>query len=521
MPKQCKRTICFYILLPKRPETKKFMSQLFVFSNSFANLASQMLTDTFSHIDEGVYTLCYVLYAMTILSTILVIITENRNPVKSLSWVLVLIFLPLVGLILYLFFGQNLHSKRMVSRRTKRKLRQRDYHSIVNIDALPLSLGSRQTIRLCHGLCSMPYHSGNQVKIFTSGKEKFEQYVQDLENAQEYIHIQYYIIEDDKIGNRIKKTLIQCAKRGVEVRFLYDDVGCWSVKPKFFKEMLDTGIQTHPFLEITFPQLASRINNRNHRKITVIDGKIGYIGGMNIADRYLDGLKWGTWRDTHLRIEGPAVQGLQMQFAVDWSYECKEILSDSHFFPVISPQGNSGIQIASGGPMGEWSNIAMLFLKAITTAKKYVYIQTPYFLPTESLSKALQAAALSKVDVRIMIPRRSDSQILRYASFSYISEMLKAGVKVYFYQPGLLHAKTIVVDEEMCSVGSTNFDFRSFEHNFEANAFIYDPEVNSEMRRIFIEDQQQCERIILHNWRRRPFYQKGFESLMRLLSPIL
>ena len=276
-----------------------------------------------------------------------------------------------------------------------------------------------------------------------------------------------------------------------------------------------------PFLEITFPQLASRINYRNHRKITIIDGHIGYIGGMNIADRYIEGLKWGIWRDTHLRIEGPAVQGLQLLFAVDWSFECKEVLSAPHFFPPIEDRGESGIQIAPGGPIGEWSNIAMLFLKAITNAKKAVYIQTPYFLPTDSLAKALQTAALAKVDVRVMIPERSDSQILRFASFSYIAEMLKAGVKVYFYQPGLLHAKTVIIDDELCTVGSTNFDFRSFEHNFEANAFIYDREVNSEMKRIFIDDQQHCRRIILHYWRHRPLWQKGLESIMRLLSPVL
>ncbi len=480
-----------------------------------------MLTLFASHIGNGVYTLLYTLYAITVLGTILIIITENRNPVKSLAWVLVLTFLPVAGLILYLFFGQNLRAKRMVSRRIKRKLRKRDYHSIVDISTLPLREESKQEIRLCHSLCSTPYYSGNQVKIFTTGKEKLDQYLQDLEEAQEYIHIQYYIFENDKLGQRVKETLLRCARRGIQIRILYDDVGCWSVKRSFFKEMQQAGIHVRPFLEITFPQLASRINYRNHRKITVIDGRIGYIGGMNIADRYVEGLKWGTWRDTHLRIEGPAVQGLQLQFAVDWNYECKEILAATQFAPRIEHKGNCGIQIAAGGPIGEWSTIAMLFLKAIINAKKYVYIQTPYFLPTESLTKALQTAALSKVDVRLMIPERSDSQILRYASFSYISEMLRAGVKVYFYQPGLLHSKTIVIDEELSSVGSTNFDFRSFEHNFEANAFIYDRELNSQMRRIFIEDQQQCKRIILHHWRHRPILQKGFESLMRLLSPVL
>ncbi len=434
---------------------------------------------------------------------------------------MVLSYFPIIGFILYLFFGQNLRSKRMVSQRIKRKLRQRDYLSIINIDSLPLSHESRQAIRLCHNMCGTPYHKGNRVQIFTSGEEKFEQFLQDLESANEYIHIQYYIIENDNIGKRVKRSLLQCAKRGVQVRILYDDVGCWSVQRNFFKEMREVGIEARPFLAITFPQLASRINNRNLRKFTVIDGRIGYFGVLNIADRFLTGTKWGTWRDTHLRIEGPAVQGLQTQFAVDWNFECKEVLSDKQFFPEVSPQGNSGIQIAPSGPIGAWPNIAMLFLQAITNAKKYIYIQTPYFLPTESLLKALQTAALSKVDVRLMIPRRSDSQILRYASFSYISEMLKAGVKIYFYQPGVLHSKTIVIDEELSSVGSTNFDARSFEHNFEANAFIYDTEVNSEMRRIFLEDQQQCQRIILHNWRRRPLLQKGFESLMRLLSPIL
>ena len=352
---------------------------------------------------DWVYLVVYTIYAITILGTIVIVITENRNPVKSLAWVIVLTFLPVVGLVFYIFFGQNFKAKRMVSRRIKRKLRKRDYHSIVNIDELPLNEESKQEIKLCHSLCSMPYYSGNRVKIFTTGQSKFDQYLQDLEAAREYIHIQYYIFEDDKLGSRVKEVLLRCARRGVQIRVLYDDVGCWSVKKRFFKEMQEAGIVVRPFLEITFPQLASRINYRNHRKITIIDGHIGYIGGMNIADRYIEGLKWGIWRDTHLRIEGPAVQGLQLLFAVDWSFECKEVLSAPHFFPPIEDRGESGIQIAPGGPIGEWSNIAMLFLKAITNAKKAVYIQTPYFLPTDSLAKALQTAALAKVDVRVMI----------------------------------------------------------------------------------------------------------------------
>ena len=472
-------------------------------------------------IDDWVYIVVYTIYAITILGTIVIIITENRNPVKSLAWVLVLAFLPIVGLVFYIFFGQNFKAKRMVSRRIKRKLRKRDYHSIVNIDSLPLSEESKQEIRLCHSLCSVPYYSGSHVKIFTSGEDKFKHYLQDLEIAQEYIHIQYYIFEDDKLGNRVKEVLLRCARRGIQIRILYDDVGCWSVKKRFFKEMQDAGIAVRPFLEITFPQLASRINYRNHRKITVIDGKIGYIGGMNIADRYVEGTKWGTWRDTHLRIEGPAVRGLQLLFAVDWSYECKEVLSDSRFFPPVADKGKSGIQIAPGGPIGEWSNIAMLFLKAITNAKKNVYIQTPYFLPTEGLNQALQTAALGGVDVRLMLPKRSDTRSANMASHSFIDEMVKAGVKVYLYKPGFLHSKLVVSDDALTSIGSANMDFRSFEHNFEINAFVYQKEFALQMKRIFTHDMHHCERLIPSRWLKRPLKQRMAESFMRLFSPLL
>ena len=269
-----------YSSLPPHDFFKKQLSYL-LFSDFFSNLAFGMLTlALLPPIDDWVYIVVYTIYAITILGTIVIIITENRNPVKSLAWVLVLAFLPIVGLVFYIFFGQNFKAKRMVSRRIKRKLRKRDYHSIVNIDSLPLSEESKQEIRLCHSLCSVPYYSGSHVKIFTSGEDKFKHYLQDLEIAQEYIHIQYYIFEDDKLGNRVKEVLLRCARRGIQIRILYDDVGCWSVKKRFFKEMQDAGIAVRPFLEITFPQLASRINYRNHRKITVIDGKIGYIGPL-------------------------------------------------------------------------------------------------------------------------------------------------------------------------------------------------------------------------------------------------
>ncbi|MEG0253590.1 MAG: phospholipase D-like domain-containing protein, partial [Muribaculaceae bacterium] len=244
-------------------------------------------------------------------------------------------------------------------------------------------------------------------------------------------------------------------------------------------------------------------------------------GGMNIADRYIQGVSFGAWRDTHLRIIGPAVGGLQYSFAVDWNFMGKPLLIETTKRYNLLDNADAGIQVLTSGPLGQLSNISFLFLKAIANAKKSIYIQTPYFLPTESLLKTLQTAALSKVDVRIMIPRRSDSLILKLASFSYISECLKAGIKIYLYDAGMMHAKTIIVDDEFCTTGSTNFDFRSFEHNFEGNVFIYSTSINTQMREIYLTDLQHCTRINITQWRHRSQYERFSESLVRLLSPVL
>lgn len=463
-----------------------------------------------------------VLYTFSIISVIGVILSENRNPVKSLAWVTVLILFPLAGLIIYIFFGRSFKNKRMISRRNKRRLKKRE-PSLKNIgvNLSSLSSESRQQILLARSLCGAMLYPGNEMEIFTNGKDKFESLLNDLRNARSYIHLQYYIFEDDRIGHEVRDILIERAHAGVKVRVIYDHVGSISVKKRFFKEMSDAGVLVYPFFRVAFPPFGSRINWRNHRKIVVIDGKVGYIGGMNIADRYLDGGKFKVWRDTHIRLTGPAVTSLQYSFAVDWTFMGHPLLEE-YVDPTPSDAPEAAlVQNVPSGPMSQWSSIAYLFSKAINNAKKLIYIQTPYFLPTENLLKALQCAALSNVDVRIMIPRRSDSVLLRYASYSYISECLQAGIKFYFYEPGMLHSKTIVVDDEFASVGSTNFDFRSFEHNFESNLFIYSKHVNERMRAIFNEDLKHCTRIRKTDWSHRPQIEKTKESVIRLLSPIL
>ena len=474
---------------------------------------------------EWVYVIITVAYICTVLSIIWVVISENRNPVRSLAWITVLLMVPVVGIVLYMFFGRSLRSTLFVNLRMRRMSRQELNAYKVDIDRLGFSQNTQQTIRLAHAMCQAYYFSSNKVDIFTNGADKFEALRADLRAATQYINMQYYIFENDRIGNDIRNILIEKARQGVKVRIIYDGVGSFNVDKRFFKTMLDAGIEAYPFMRINFPQFAQRVNWRNHRKIMVIDGKCGYIGGMNIADRYVDGCNWGTrgvWRDTHLRITGPAVKALQHSFALDWNFMNKQVLNDyvaSEWHD--TPDSKAGIQLVTSGPMSNWNNIALMMLNAISNAKKCVYLQTPYFLPTESLLKALQTSALSGVDVRIMIPQRSDSTMLRMASYSYVSECLRAGIKFHFFTAGMLHAKVLVIDDELSTVGSTNFDFRSFEHNYEGNVFIYDASTNERLKQSFYTDLADCTSCSYQQWMARPKAKRMMESLIRLLSPVL
>ena len=458
-------------------------------------------------------------YALSIITVIFVIIGENRNPVKSLAWVTVLILLPAIGLVLYFFFGRNLKNKRMISRRNKRRLRR-----AIRLPRQPrrpkdLPAESEQLARLTETLVQCPYYSGNKVEIFSSGAEKFEALKADLLAAKQTINLQYYIFENDKLGCEIARILKQKVAEGVKVRVIYDHVGSFHVASDFFKSLCKAGVEAFPFFKVTFVAFGSKVNWRNHRKIAVIDGTIGYIGGMNIADRYIDGgKKFPLWRDCNLRVQGPAIAALHYSFARDWNFMGRELLEET---PNGEPTGNVGIQAVTGGPMSQWNTLGQIFLQAISNAKKRIWVQTPYFLPPDYLVKALQNAALAGVDVRIMLPRHSDSRMLGYASRSYFTECLRAGIKFYLFEAGMLHSKVVIIDNDLSTVGSTNFDFRSFEHNFEGNLLLYSEELNESLRNVFLKDQEQSMRITGDIWRRRPLIQKLTESTIRLLAPIL
>ncbi len=473
------------------------------------------------HIQLILSTIFILLYCITILGLVLVIITENRNPLKTIPWVIVLLLAPGVGLLFYFFFGQDNRKQRVISRHTYKRIMQGPQESKWPQDActIPDPYKPLSTLLTNSNQASLIY--GTKITIYTNGADKFNDLIKEIKNATHHIHIQYYIFCDDHIGKQIQQLLIQKAKEGIKVRVLYDDVGCWNVKDRFFKEMKAGGVEVYPFLQVVFPIFTSKVNYRNHRKIIVIDGKVGFMGGMNIADRYINGTSWGSWRDTHFKFTGKGVQGLQSAFLLDWYVVSKKLLNDKIYYPITPIYSDNIMQIVMSGPVGQWRTLLQAFIFMIANAKKYIFIQTPYFLPTEGLNQALQTAALGGIDVRLMLPKRSDTHSVNMATHSFIDEMVKAGVKVYLYTPGFLHAKLMVSDDAIASIGSANMDFRSFEHNFEINAFVYQKEFALQMKRIFIHDMHNCERLIPSRWLKRPLKQRLAESFMRLFSPLL
>lgn len=477
------------------------------------------------HYFWNVYTISalWLLYGITVISCIVVVLSENRNPIRSLAWVIALIFLPGLGLIFYAFFGRSLRGQHLMSRSNKRRL----FHSQAarhDLKTSPLTPSEQQVVKLTHRVSRYPFTQNNEADIFVDGEEKFEALKNDLRKARLSIYFQYYIFKADKLGREIAEILMEKAREGVEVKVIYDHVGSFSAPNKFFTKMRKAGVEAHPFFRVTFPQLANRINWRNHRKIVVIDREIGYIGGMNVAQRYLGIQEDGTaWRDTHLRLKGDIVGSLVYSFSMDWNFLKNDSINHLEVTPPVQSDidNDTGMQLLTSGPTETWDNLELTFLRAIAGAQKCVYIQTPYFLPTDSLLRALEAAALANVDVRIMLPIKSDSRMLQYASLSYVTQCLKAGIKVYLYNPGMLHSKVMIIDDSFVTTGSVNFDFRSFENNFEGNIFIYDRAINRRMKDIFFEDLEKCRKLTISQWRKRPLLTRFNESILRLLAPIL
>lgn len=454
---------------------------------------------------------------------------------KTVAWILVLVCLPVLGFVIYFFFGRNRKRHHFVSRACAVQVARRSVVRFYQGGIPDMPEEQLPLIRLFRRQSGAFPFADNKIRFFTVGQDMLDNLLRDIAAARHHIHVEFYIFEDDRVGRMVREALIAKAREGVNVRVVYDDVGCWNVKAGFFRRMREEGVRVAPFLPVRFPKLTSKVDFRNHRKIVVIDGIIGYVGGMNIAERYFPAPDAAhTWRDTHMRIVGNAVGGLQRAFFSDWYVAAHETITEDVFYPreeevkrIVpadpEPFVSSGalVQIVTSIPTSRWPDIMQGMVLSVLRAKRYCYLQSPYFMPTDHMMFALQTAALAGVDVRLMIPGHCDRTLLTWASQSYLPDAIHAGVRVYLYQGGFLHSKTMVCDDAVASCGSTNIDFRSFERNFEVNAFVYDTQAAVAMKEAFLRDQTRCRLLNVQTWERRSLLRRMGDSFIRLLAPLL
>ncbi len=468
--------------------------------------------------------LLWIAYIVTVLATTVIILRENRKPVRALTWVIVLFLLPFVGLLFYYIFGQYYRRRKIISKKKVRKVTKllNATLELPNLEMGFLNEQQRKLVRLLKRNNNSPALPCSKVDVLVDGEATFEAIFDEIERAEKHIHIEFYIFTDDEVSNRMRELLIKKAKQGVRVRMIYDYIGSFSLPKKYIQSLRSAGVYVEAFLPARFKVARIKINYRNHRKILVIDGKVGFTGGVNVADRYLTGNKLGLWRDTFVRLEGMAVYGLQANFLVDWYFVSQKLITDSKYYPPMLPaHDGSLVQVVSSAPDSDWENIMQGISHAIMTAEKYVYIHTPYFIPTDGVLSAIQIAALSGVDVRLMIPKYSDAIVSSAASRSYVEPMLEVGAKVYWYTGGFLHSKAIVIDDMISIVGSANLDERSTNLNFELSAFIYNKPTAQRLKEVFMKDVLCCNEIKRRQWQKRSSWNKLQESMARLFSPLM
>ncbi|MDO5780812.1 MAG: cardiolipin synthase [Clostridium sp.] len=465
-------------------------------------------------------------FLLNLLSALSLIFIERKEPTTTWAWLIILIALPGIGLILYLLLGQNL-SRQKIFREKKLADKIKRYklisnHELPNFDS-EINENYEDLILMNYNHSGAVYTTGNEVKTYINGEDKFRDLFNDIRAAKSFIHIEYYIFRYDDLGRALIKELHEKTKDGVEVRLVIDGMGSKRITKKIIKEIESYGIKVAVFFPGVLPHINTRINYRNHRKIVVIDGKIGYVGGFNVGNEYVNkGKQFKFWRDTHIRVKGEAVNELNKRFILDWDYAADENMGNmSMYFPIPEVVGSVGMQIVSSGPDHMEEYIKNSYMKIINNAKNYVYIQTPYLVPDSPMMEALKISALSGVDVRIIVPGAPDHFFMEWILSANIGLLMEYGIKIYRYGNGFIHSKTIVADGEVCSIGTANLDIRSFKLNFEVNAFIYNETVAKEQEKIFLDDQLKSKLVTKEEYYKRSRSLKIKESLIRLLAPIL
>ncbi len=460
-------------------------------------------------------------YLLLVTGTVLVVLLENRQPERTIAWVVAIILLPVIGLIVFYFFGQNIRRRRRHRKRHNLSKQKHQHYEVQNETEEELKDRFKPLKMLCAEEFGAKLLPLEHVDIYNNGSDFLIALLRDIAKAKSYVYLETYIIEDDPVGRLVADVLTDAAKRGVDVRLLYDDVGCWQVPMRFFRRMEQHGVQTASFMPVRFPSLTHKINYRNHRKVCVVDGESGYVGGMNLALRYIGSADY-TWRDMHLRTIGAAVRRLEDIFLSDWMFVTGDTAQQGQKDADIPPSSPDGpkVQIVTSDPVTAVPQLLTAYTWAVMHARKYLYLQTPYFMPTEPFLQALKTVSLAGTDVRVMMPKKPDGKMLRRINDSYISELLAAGVRVYLFEGGFLHSKCIAVDDVWCTVGSANMDFRSFLNNIEVGALFYDPDTCAAVRTCFERDMKQCQEVDATRWAGRSLFRRLLESATRILSPL-
>ncbi|MBQ4409386.1 MAG: cardiolipin synthase [Firmicutes bacterium] len=471
------------------------------------------------------------IFVIDLLLSFAVIFLERKSPAATLAWLMVINLLPGVGIFLYFFLSQNI-TRQKLFKQTRFEMQKAGEELSIQMDDMaygrykhlnPEGEKWKDLIYLNQKHAMAFYSQNNGVRIFTEGKEKFDQLVRDLESAEKFINMEYFIMKPDDVGLRILRVLRKKAEEGVEVRLLLDAMGSRRIREKHLKGLKAAGGKVAFFFPANILKIQLRPNYRNHRKLVIIDEKVAYVGGLNVASEYEGrSRKFSGWRDTHLRLVGGCVEDVDARFLMDWKYASGEnFQGDDLDYKVLIPAGRSGVQIVSCGPDSPEEEIKRVYLKMITTAKKSVFVQTPYFIPDQSIFEALKTAALSGIDVRLMIPNKPDHPFVYWVTYNNAASLMESGVKVYIYNKGFLHSTCITVDDEVSSVGSANFDIRSFKLNFECNAVIYDKDIARKLHNAFFKDMEQSTHLTPVIYAQRSWTIKAKENVGRLISDIL
>ena len=458
------------------------------------------------------------------------ILLENKNPLKTQSYLLLMVLLPVIGMVIYLFFGVNYRKQKLYSRKgfSDQKIIQswiREYDNLLNKSTEDVREFLNEKAKLPFLFWRNNYSamsSNNDVQILKNGEGKFPKMLEHLQNAAHHIHLEYYIFEDDKIGNKIIDVLCERAASGVEVRMIVDALGN-DLSRKTIRKLKLAGVEFYKYNPVIFTSLANRVNYRDHRKIVIIDGKIGFVGGINVADRYInDGQKEVYWRDTHCMIRGEAVYSLQVLFTLNWYFVSKKLIQPKVvYFPNMEVQGEVFAAIISSDPDSDNPNLMEGYFSMINSAREEILIITPYFIPNESVLTALKTTAKGGVSVKLLMPAKPDSVFVNAASLTYVGELLRNDIQVYLYEKGMVHAKVMIIDEELSTIGTANMDYRSFDNNAEVNAVFFDENIAKELKSDFMLDLENASRLDYLNWKNRPLHIKLVGSLGRLVAPLL